>query len=272
MSAPIELPPPPPLRPRGVGDILDTAFRLYARHWRTLIPIVALVVVPLTIVQYGLEQALLGRIEVVERGGRIVEIHATADELQRAALGGFLLVGISILITLILVGAVAWATAGALVGREPTVGGSYRYGMARMWPILLVAVLTGLAVLGGLILFVIPGIIFMVRFSVAVPALVVENARGRAALSRSWDLVRDRSWPVLGTLVVAGLLTGIVSAVVTAPFPDAWFPRGLAAALASALTTPFTALVIGLIYFDLRVRKEHLDVDGLARELDAAAP
>ena len=33
-----------------------------------------------------------------------------------------------------------------------------------------------------------------------------------------------------------------------------------------------TALVVGLLYFDLRVRKESLDVMTLDRELRAAAP
>jgi hypothetical protein len=272
MSASIELPPPPPLRPRGVGEVLETAFGLYVRYWRTLIPVVAIVVVPLTLLEYGLQDLLFGDIEVIRRGGQVVDVQASADELGRAAFGGLLLGAITILITLILVGAVSWAVAGALVGREPTLGESYRFGVARMWPILLVAVLTGLAVVGGLILFVVPGIIFMVRFSVSVPALVVENARGTAAMSRSWNLVRDRSWPVLGTLIVAALLTGIVSSIITAPFSDVWLLRGLAAAAGSVVTTPYTSLVIGLIYFDLRVRKEALDVAGLARELDASAP
>ncbi len=41
---------------------------------------------------------------------------------------------------------------------------------------------------------------------------------------------------------------------------------------ASVITYPFTALVVGLLYFDLRVRKESLDVMTLDRELRAAAP
>jgi hypothetical protein len=37
------------------------------------------------------------------------------------------------------------------------------------------------------------------------------------------------------------------------------------------VTTPFLSLVVGLIYFDLRVRKENLDVATLEREVQAAA-
>ena len=53
---------------------------------------------------------------------------------------------------------------------------------------------------------------------------------------------------------------------------EGWFAQGLLASLASVITTPFTALVVGLLYFDLRVRKENLDVMTLDRELRAAAP
>ena len=39
------------LRPRRVGEILTDAFRLYARHWQNLIVLVAVIVVPLSILQ-----------------------------------------------------------------------------------------------------------------------------------------------------------------------------------------------------------------------------
>jgi hypothetical protein len=39
-------------RPLGIGEILSTAFRLYQRHWRTLLAIAAVVVVPITLLQY----------------------------------------------------------------------------------------------------------------------------------------------------------------------------------------------------------------------------
>jgi hypothetical protein len=269
-GGPIALPPPPPLRPKGVGEILSAAFNLYGRHWRTLIPLVAVVVVPLSILQYGLDAALWDDAVRTTAGG--VEIVVSGEDAWQAAVGGVVLGLGSLFVTFVLLGAVAWAAAGVLVGREPDLGESYRFGLARLWSILLVSLLAGLAVLGGFILLVIPGFIFLTRFSVSVPALVVEGKRGRAALSRSWNLVKGQSWPVFGTFVVAGLLTGAVSGILTAPFSDSWFLRGLFAGIGSALTMPFTALVLSLIYFDLRVRKDGLDVAGLETELRAAAP
>ncbi|OFW79497.1 MAG: hypothetical protein A2Z48_03960 [Actinobacteria bacterium RBG_19FT_COMBO_70_19] len=270
-GVPIDLPPPPPLRPSGVGEILSAAFDLYARYWRTLIPLVAVVVVPLTILQYALDAVLWEDVVRTTASGG-VEIVGSTEQAWQAAAGGFVLGLITLFVTLALVGALAWAAAGALVGREPDLGESYRVGVARMWSVLLVSLLTGLAVAGGFILLIVPGLIFLARFAVAVPALVVEGKRGRAALSRSWNLVIGHSWPVFGTLLVAGLIAGAVSGVLTVPFSGPWFVRGLLAGIGSAITTPFTGLVFSLVYFDLRVRKDGLDVAGLERELRAAAP
>ena len=217
----------------------STAFDLYGRYWRTLIPLVAVVVVPLTILQYALDAVLWGDVVRTTTGGG-VEVVASNEEVWQAAAGGLLLGLLTLFVTLVLVGAVAWAAAGALVGREPDLGESYRFGVARMWSVLLVSLLTGLAVAGGFILLVVPGLIFLTRFAVSVPALVVEGKRGRAALSRSWNLVTGHSWPVFGTLMVAGLIAGAVSGVLTVPFSGPWYVRGLLAGIGSAITTPFT--------------------------------
>ena len=39
-------------RPMGLGEILSAAFQLYRRHWRTLLAIAAVVVVPITLLHY----------------------------------------------------------------------------------------------------------------------------------------------------------------------------------------------------------------------------
>jgi hypothetical protein len=262
----VELPPPPPLRPRSVGDILQAAFQLYARHWRTLLQLVAVVVVPLTLVQYLIgEQLPEGTVEV--RDNTLVVTRGFWATL----VAGLVFAAITVLMTQVLTGAIAWAVARILVGREPDVGECYRFGYARLWSILLVGVLTALAVMAGFILLVIPGLIVLTRLVCSIPALVVERRRGSRALGRSWDLVRGFGWPVFGAMVVTALLTGLVSGILTAPVGNSgWFVRAILAAIGSVITTPFTALVVGLIYFDLRVRKERLDVATLERELEAA--
>jgi Membrane domain of glycerophosphoryl diester phosphodiesterase len=264
MQGPIDLPPPPPLRPRTVGEILEAAFSLYAKYWMPLIQIVAIVVVPLTLLQYALAESVTNNV-TTDAAGHVTSVNG-------GAAGGAAIAWIAtLLIEQILIGAVAWAVASVLIGREPSVADSYRYGYRHIWSILLVGILFVLAVIGGLILLIIPGIIFAVRFSVSIPALVVEGKRGTEALGRSWNLVRGRSWSVFGAFIVVSFLTGVLTSVLTALGGSNWFAVGILAAIARCITTPFTGLVLGLIYFDLRVRKEQLDVPTLERELQAAA-
>ncbi len=85
------------------------------------------------------------------------------------------------------------AAAQATIGDPVDAEASYRYGFKRLGSVLLVSLLVGLAVLGGFILLIIPGIIFLVFLSVSIPALVVENRRGTDAMSRSWNLVKGHS-------------------------------------------------------------------------------
>jgi hypothetical protein len=75
-----------------------------------------------------------------------------------------------------------------------------------------------------------------------------------------------------GTLLVAALLTGIVNAMITAPFSNTnWFAQAVAAAMATVLTLPYGVLVGVLLYLDLRARKERLTMETLRADLQASA-
>ena len=117
------------------------------------------------------------------------------------------------------------------------------------------------------ILFVIPGIFFAIRLSLSVHALVIEGHRGRAALSRSWNLVRGLGWHVFGALFVATVLAGLVSGLLTAPFGSNLALRAIGQSIGQIITMPFTALVGVLLYLDVRVRKEGYDPTQLEADL-----
>src|SRR4029450_9891090 len=99
---------------------------------------------------------------------------------------------------------------------------SYRYGFARFWSIVLVGVLSALAIVVGFLLLIVPGFIVFTFLFCGIPALVIEGARGRQALSRSWNLVRGRGWPVFGTIIVAIIVTSLVNSLLTSPVGDNW--------------------------------------------------
>jgi hypothetical protein len=249
----------------GIGEILSTAFQLYQRHWRTLLAIAAVVVVPFTLLQYLLGDQIRTRGEVTSNGV-VIETATWAVGIAGlvAALAG-------VVMFLVLTGAITRAVAAEVAGEDLGVEQSYRFGFHRFWSVLLVSVLVGLAIIGGLIVFIIPGIYIGVRLAVSIETLVVEGRRGTQAMGRSWELVGGHWWHAFGTLVVAGLLTGVVNAVITAPFGNTgWFVQAVAAAVATVITLPYGVLVGVLLYLDLRARKENLTLEQLRADLQAS--
>jgi hypothetical protein len=253
-------------RPMGIGEILSTAFQLYQRHWRTLLAIAAVVVIPFTLVQYLVGDLVRTQGETT-RNGVVVETATWA-----AGIAGLVAALAGVVMFLVLTGAITRAVAAEVVGEDPGVEQSYRFGFHRLGSVLLVSVLVGLATIGGLILFIIPGIYIGVRLAVSIEALVIEGRRGTQAMGRSWELVGGHWWHAFGTLVVAGLLTGVVNAVITAPFSNTgWFVQAVAAAVATVITLPYGVLVGVLLYLDLRARRENLTLERLRADLQASA-
>jgi hypothetical protein len=257
------------LRPRTVGEILTAAFEMYRQNWLALVKVVAVVAIPLSVVGYLVSDQLIRRsvaLRIVTVGNTRQVLYSSPG-LWRASLAAAVLAFVGVVIIQVLTGTITREAAGLFVGHPLSVSDAYTYALARVWSILLVSVMVGVMVGLGFILFVVPGFIFLTWCSVSLPAVVIEDERGTTALQRSRELVRGRGWPVFGTIIVAGLITGLVNGLITAPFGHDWFARGLAAGIASTVTTPFSAMVTVLIYLDLRVRKENLDRQRLESHL-----
>jgi hypothetical protein len=150
-----------------------------------------------------------------------------------------------------------------------------------------VAILLGLALLVGFVLTGILLIIFLVRYSVAVPALVLENLSARQALKRSVALTSGFLW----RLLVVGVLTLLIRIVVVflcqSPFaiavmlvtvkggyPSIWLsiPSMLVGGVCATATAPLFMIGFALAYYDLRVRKEGFDLQLMMSNLDEAQP
>ena len=259
----------PGLPSRGLGEILGAAFEIYKANASGLILIVAVVVVPLTFIS----AFLTGVVFAPET--RTEEIFGTTVEVTTRSATVGLFVGliafvIAIIISAVLQAALIRGAAQGSIGDPVDIDASYKWGFARFGSVLLISILVGLAVMGGLILLIIPGIIFAVMFSVSIPALVVENRKGTDAMSRSWNLVKGHFWHALVVIIVsaiiAGLIGGVIGAIGTA-ISDNWFVTWIFQAIAQILVAPFSALVSVLLYLDLRARVEHLGAEQLRGEL-----
>lgn len=233
----------------GLGQILDTAIKLYQANWKTFMGIVAVLVVP-----FGLITAFVGTTELF---------------------GALVLVAIveGLVIQPLIEAAMAKAAADVYLEREVEVGATYGYVVPLLGSVLWVIILVALAVFGGAFLLLVGAIFFAVRFYFAVVVVVVEGERGTEALRRSWRLVKGSTWRVLGIIIVVLIISGIVSLILAVPFTILTEATQVLAfailgdVLASVVVAPFTAIAFILLYFDLRIRKEGYDLEVLARDL-----
>jgi hypothetical protein len=267
----------PRLRPLSLGEILDVAVKICLAHWRTLLKAVLVVVVPVQIVgtlinaDYTVEQSELSTDSSKTPAETVEELNQYLGGLAVSAV-------LQVLAVLLATAACFRAIAQAYLGEQADWRSSLNYALRLTPSLLLVTLLNALGVLVGFLLFILPGVWIYVAWAFATPVLLVEGLRGRAALGRSFRLVKGRWWRTFGVLVVGFILAGIISMIVQAVFligivvgedNDALVLvlSAIAGIVGLAVTTPFQAALLAVLYFDLRVRKEGFDLELLAQEI-----
>jgi hypothetical protein len=274
---------PPLLQPMRIGDLLDSAFRLYRTHFVLLITITALALVPLTIVRLLVTSLL---------------VLPALDSLQSA----FFVPLIS----------AAVVSASACIYRDMavTAAQAYRDGARRYLSILGATFLEGLIIalpalviagclLAGLlnsssssllalamvVIVLLPFAVFIAtRYAVAFPAIIIEGVGASKGMSRSWSLTKGKFWHSAGVFISATILTVLISQL---PTFMVGFIAGLTGSLTAApwlisaqlvlsqlglmITLPFQYLVAVVLYYDLRIRSEGYDLE-LASQSGQIAP
>ncbi len=86
---------------------------------------------------------------------------------------------------------------------------SYKRGLKILPAYIWVYFLLTTIITGGFLLFVIPGILFSVWFSLAIFVLVFEKKRGFNALLKSQHLVKGKFWAVFWRFLILGLIVGL---------------------------------------------------------------
>jgi hypothetical protein len=247
--------PEGPFQPRSVSDVLVDAFELFRRDWTNYVLMTALLVIPLALAQVGVSRAF-----VDEQTG---EVTLVGGALLFSLVGAVL----TVVVQLVVSGALTRSGVSAMAGQRLEVAGSLRHAFRRMGGLLWVILLSSLAIFAGFIALVIPGIILAVLLYVSVQAFIVEGHKGSAALSRSWTLVKPHFWHVLGVVILAALLTGITSAILGQLGGDSFFGEWLFGSIGLLLVVPYTAMVTVVLYVELRARREALTVSQLRDDL-----
>ena len=275
MSAPAPL----RLRPLEVGDLLDETFRIYRRHFLLFAGISVILAIPAAGLQGYSFFTLFSNFLQSTTTGQPFNFNNLLPSLVVIAIGYV----INVLLSPYSYGAVIYATCESALGHPVTVWDALR-GVTRRY----------FSILGYLLLVALMGVLFCllplwiwiwVGWVAVLPVMFVENVGLGAAMGRSWQLVQGRWWRTFLILLLvvlvwyfarialeafialANALIGVVvSAYVVLAITQA------AAIIVAALVNPVVQIAIVLIYFDLRVRREALDLFQLAQNVSSSQP
>jgi hypothetical protein len=278
------------LRPLRLGELLDQAIRLYRRNFITFIGIIAVIYIPLMILQTASTALLTSSIGGLATASRPEEIFT-----NYAYWGGLLSTFIITFIQFILVqgiatGALTRAVADNYLGRQTGILDAYR-GIGKSWTSLLGALLfvgllafviflwwlivpcigwfTGLGMLTFLMAAVSPLVAPVVVLERTGPwstptDTIIERTgkfitRTFGSIRRAWDLARRRFWPVLGTIFVLYLFSllivngpaAIVNAILTQVITS--FGDVTTQLVITTIVQSLVSLVFVLLYYPLQM-------------------
>src|SRR5262245_42352435 len=178
-----------PLRPLGVGEILDVGLKIAWRNAGTLIRVVVIVVLPIQILTTLI--VIAATPDSFEYNGDFGSMTAKSGVDVSGADVAAVTTGITVALLLAVVGfllatgacyrAIVSAYLGEPIGWRESLDYAVRRASSLLWISILGFVIVGV----GLVLCIVPGIYLAVCFAVVVPVLMTEGTRGSAALGRS---------------------------------------------------------------------------------------
>jgi hypothetical protein len=273
--------PPPkpgiiPLRPLGLGEILDGAFTLIRRYPRVTLGLAALVAT----VNAALSLLVSIGYNSYPDTGDTEFTGAGTGFAAGSIVANVLTALLSAILGAVLTGMLTVVVGEAVLGREISIREVWQRIQPRLLPLIGIAFLAGVLPFLGLIACIIPGVFLWGAYALAVPAFVLERVGVIEALRRSWRLAVPSWWRVWGIRALAYLIISFVSSILAIPF----FIAGLATTgifsgdditgtpilflvfvavgslIAQTITAPLTSGVLALLYVDRRIRAEGLDV------------
>jgi hypothetical protein len=189
---------------------------------------------------------------------------------EHASAAGYFAGLLNVVLTSLSEAMIVYATFQALRGRGIDPRESIARGLQRFGAVFVTSLLVGLAMVLGLLLLIVPGLIVMVVFYLAIPVCVVERLGPSQSLSRSSQLTSGYRWQIFGAaflLFIAGLVVDMLIAAAL-EHPATLVAFEVVTFLWTALAGAYQAVLVTIIYHDLRVAKEGIDIEQLASVFD----
>lgn len=246
------------IRELSLGGILDQAIKVAVDNFVILFVIACIIQVP---VGFPL-QLMMGDGSDPEQ---------TMQAFQNPLFWGITL--LSIPLSAISNAAIVTAVAKAYLGQKPTVGESFSRALNKFVPLLLTSILMGLAIFGGLLLCVIPGILCAIWFALATQVVVLESKSGTTALGRSKELMKGYAGKWFVLMIVLGMIGGGVGmgAQLIGQLIGVEILRAITVTLAQTVGFVISSAVLVVLYFSTRCTHENFDLELLASSFEGTA-
>ena len=190
------------MEPLSAGRILDRSLKLYSRHWSLLLGISAVLTLPLAAAAIGIQY--------------IMQAAVRLENIPIAGLAGLLYLLLICLQGFVIFpwaqGASTYAISECYLNREVSIGQAIGFGWSRLGTLFNVSVSVGLRLIIGLLLFIIPGIVWACSYIAAMPAVIIEGCKAKDGMRRSRELAKGRRWSVFAILITIWLLSLVVTA------------------------------------------------------------
>jgi Membrane domain of glycerophosphoryl diester phosphodiesterase len=264
----------PQLRPLSIGEMLDAGFKLFRQRFGTLMVCVLVPVVPLSIIS----TILVGSVD-----DTAFDVNASASDSSSGDVANLIDNLLSGAAAAIAIAACFKVISSAYLGERTDASASLRYGLSRLFPLIVAYIMMSIGIGLGLVALVIPGVFLAIKWSMTFPAIVAERAGPFAAMGRSWELTRGHWWRTFGALLVVVLISFVLAFAILIALGAAVASSDSISEVAFAVLItvvtiivlavlyPLTASIVTVVYYDLRVRNEGFDLQLLARGVGADA-
>lgn len=266
-----------PSEPQTIGGVLDSGFNIYRKTFKSVAGLAVIFALLAA-------SANIGMMSVVDLEGLAALSAADPDDIpvMPKISPMFWVFGLlSLVILFVFLLSVAHRQWDLVREREPSLTRDIGRGLALVIPTLFASVLYYLAVVIGLLLIIIPGLILLVSFSLYMFVPIVEDRGAWLTIGRSHALVWGGNWfrtaavlTVL-TVIIGALSLGVQLVLGSTSGVDALFapttPSALATIVGSLLMYimyPLATAGMLALYSDLLIRKQARDLDSKLKALE----
>lgn len=146
--------------------------------------------------------------------------------------------------------------ADSVEGSRTGIGVAFGSTSRKLVSLLMATFVVGTIVVFGLMLLLVPGVIFAVVFCLVMPVILVENVGALDSLSRSRALVKGRWLNTFVVFLVVFLIAGFVSyagMLIGTPFGVFHW---IVSAVLDAFATPLVLILMTVQYYSMRAREQ----------------